>query len=416
MTGRSAIAGGPLGRDERIASIDVLRGVALLGIVLVNAQFFGLPLDAYVGGATESNPADRTVALATTVLADRKFISIFSLLFGFGLAMQRSRRMAATGRFAGFGLRRMAGLAIFGVVHALGLWFGDVLFLYAIVGTAMLALLPIPTRIRFWIAIALIAGTTVLSMGLGMLGLLVPSAPVGEFDETVRGLDAMLAAGFDPSHPAWIVGETAAYRDGPFIDALLYRAVSWGFTLIAALLSFGWHVLGMALLGSWMSDTGFLGPGAGERRRRWAAACLPIGLLLAVGGGIALTVVGRTSMPWSPVLDAVHGLDAAVLALGIVAGVAMLVDARRMPAATAFAAVGRMSLTAYLLESVLFTGLMQWWGFGWFGSVGRAGLAGLAIAVYATVVLVCLLWTRHLGQGPMERLWRGLSYGPLGRP
>ena len=83
-----------------------------------------------------------------------------------------------------------------------------------------------------------------------------------------------------------------------------------------------------------------------------------------------------------------------------------------MPAAGVLAAVGRMSLSAYLLETLLFTAVMQWWGLGWFGSVGRAGLVGLAVAIYAIVAILCLLWGRRFGMGPMERLWRLLSYGP----
>ena len=112
-----------------------------------------------------------------TVLAEYKFISIFSLLFGFGLAMQRSRRLAATGTFAAFGLRRMAMLAVFGLVHALGIWFGDVLFIYAGVGAVLVAVLMLSTAVRGWIGVGAIGLTAVLTTGLGMLGLLVPGAP-----------------------------------------------------------------------------------------------------------------------------------------------------------------------------------------------------------------------------------------------
>ena len=395
----------------------MLRGVALLGIVIVNAQFFGLPLNASIGGDSDmTSIADRVAATATTIFADRKFISIFSLLFGFGLAMQRSRRLAATGRFAAFGLRRMAGLALFGLLHAFGLWYGDVLFLYAVVGAAMLLLLQVPTRIRFWLAIGAIVGAAFLTTGLGAIGLLVPSAPVGAFDESARGIDAMLAAGFDPAHPAWLLGETAAYRGGPFADAFAFRAVSWGFMLISALFGFGWHVLGMAMLGSWMFDTGILGPEAGDRRRRWTVICLPVGLVTAIAISLAWAAVGRRSLPWSPILDGLHGIEAVVFGIGIVGGVAMLVDARRMPGAGLFATVGRLSLTAYLLESVLFTGLMHWWGLGWFGDVGRAGLLGLALGVYVLVVIACVGWDRTFGRGPLERVWRWMSYGRTDRP
>ena len=101
-----------------------------------------------------------------------------------------------------------------------------------------------------------------------------------------------------------------------------------------------------------------------------------------------------------------------MLAIGLISAVTELVEAARMPGAGVLAAVGRMSLSAYLLETLLFTAVMQWWGLGWFGSVGRAGLVGLAVAIYAIVAALCLLWGRRFGMGPMERLWRLLSYGP----
>jgi uncharacterized protein len=404
---------GPLQRNDRIEAIDVLRGLALLGIILVNASIFGLPLAALVSGVVEDeSAADRIVATVITIIAEHKFISIFSLLFGFGIAMQRSRRLAATGRFAGFGLRRMAMLAVFGLVHALGIWFGDVLFLYAGVGAVLIALLPLPTTARGWIGIGAIGFMAVLATGLGLLGLLVPRAPTDGVDVSLRGIEAILAAGGDPNHPAWIAAEIAAGQQGPAFDAFLFRAISWGFGLISAVLGFGWHVLGMALIGTWMFDTGFFKPRSQARRRRWAAICLPMGIVLAIGVGVGWWIVGRDHLPMGPMLGAVHAFEAAVLAIGIVSLVPELVAAGRFPAARLFAAVGRLSLTAYLLESVLFTAVMQFWGLGWFGTLGRVELLGLAVAVYLTVAAMCILWSRRFGMGPLERVWRWASYGP----
>jgi uncharacterized protein len=404
---------GPLQRNDRIEAIDVLRGLALLGIILVNASIFGLPLAALVSGVVEDeSAADRIVATVITIIAEHKFISIFSLLFGFGIAMQRSRRLAATGRFAGFGLRRMAMLAVFGLVHALGIWFGDVLFLYAGVGAVLIALLPLPTTARGWIGIGAIGFMAVLATGLGLLGLLVPRAPTDGVDVSLRGIEAILAAGGDPNHPAWIAAEIAAGQQGPAFDAFLFRAISWGFGLISAVLGFGWHVLGMALIGTWMFDTGFFKPRSQARRRRWAVICLPIGLVLAISVGVGWWIVGRDHLPMGPMLGAVHAFEAAVLAIGIVSLVPELVAAGRFPAARLFAAVGRLSLTAYLLESVLFTAVMQFWGLGWFGTLGRVELLGLAVAVYLTVAAMCILWSRRFGMGPLERVWRWASYGP----
>ena len=105
---------GPLTRKDRIASIDVLRGLALFGIVIVNAAYFGLPLSEVMNGIDSTDPlADRITWVLVKVFAEFKFISIFSLLFGFGIAMQRSRRLASGQDFAGFGIRRMVILGLF---------------------------------------------------------------------------------------------------------------------------------------------------------------------------------------------------------------------------------------------------------------------------------------------------------------
>ena len=221
----------------------------------------------------------------------------------------------------------------------------------------------------------------------------------------------MNTAMFDPNHPAWRVGETAAYAEGPLTDALLFRAASYAFALIATVLTFGWQVLGLALVGTWMHDRDFFGETSAPLRRRLATIALPIGLLISMIDGGVWWSFGLMSVP-GVIASGIHGLAAFLMAIGIISAVTELVHRAWMPAAGVLAAVGRMSLSAYLLETVLFTAVMQWWGLGWFGSVGRAGLVGLAVAIYAIVAILCLLWGRRFGMGPMERLWRLLSYGP----
>lgn len=407
--------GGPLISDDRIGSIDVLRGLALLGIVIVNAAYFGLPLGATLAGASPSEPFwDRITSLLVSVFLEFKFISIFSLLFGFGLAMQRSRRIQAGRGFAVFGVRRMVILAIFGTIHALGLWFGDVLFVYSIVGLVLIPMLMLNAGNRLVLALLAFGWAALSVTGFGFLNLLVGDMPDPDsVDPGLRGFEAMMEADFNPAHPAWTVGEIAAFRDGPFLDAMSYRGVSWGTSIIMSAISFGWQVLGMALIGSWMHDRGFFGPDGAQLRRRLATTILPIGLALSMTLGAVHWFEGRNSI-LGLAMTPVQTVSAVLMSIGIVSLVSLLVDSSRMPGASLFARVGRMSLTAYLLESVIFVSLMAHWGLGWFDQVSRPGLVGLAFLVYLCVALFSILWSRLAPMGPVEWIWRQGSYLGLG--
>ena len=403
----------PLPVAERISAIDVLRGFSLFGIVVVNAWFFGLPLAVGSGQtAVQTQGADGIAWFVVTGFFSFKFISIFSVLFGFGIAMQRARLLERTGRAAGFHARRMAILAVFGLLHAGLLWYGDILFQYALVGMIMILLIQVPTTIRLWLGIGCLAVSMSGAFLFGLLPLFAPA--VGDVpDLTLRGLEAMKAAVFDPAHPHWIPAEIAAYRDGPWTDALLFRSVTWGFASVMFFLNYGWHVLGLVLVGSCFHDIGLFDADRRPLLGRLAIWGVAIGLPaeLTVAG---LLQFGEPDVPQRAVLSAVHDVASATLAIGLIGVVGRACAAKRMPGAKTFATVGRMSLSAYLLESVLFVTLMSFWGFAQFGRFGEMELLLAAILVYAGVATICLLWSRRFRMGPMEWLWRAGSY--LGAP
>ncbi|MAD78105.1 MAG: hypothetical protein CMJ51_04520 [Planctomycetaceae bacterium] len=408
---------GPLSPSDRITSIDVLRGLALLGIVIVNAAYFGLPLGGVLdGGIGAGSMSDRVTAILVVVFAEVKFISIFSILFGFGLAMQRSRRLAANTGFAAFGVRRMLLLAVFGLLHVLTLWYGDVLFLYAGLGLLLIPMLCLDASVRLVLAAVMICGAGVFVGLLSLLGMMGPPiVDPSTVDGSLRGFDAILEAQGDPTRPVWIDAEVAAFRNGPFLDALTFRISSWALGQIISIFGFAWHVLGMALIGSWMHDRDFFGAGGSVLRRRMTFTVLPGGLLLSIAAGMIFWVEGKASIPGA-VATLIQNLSAVMIALGLVSLISLRVDAGRMPLSRIFSAVGRMSLTAYLLESVVFSALMLHWGLGWFDQISRTGLVGLSLLVYTAVALFCLLWSRRFAMGPMEWLWRQGAYLGTRRP
>ena len=259
----------PVGSSERLRSVDIARGIALLGILFVNVRFFfapfGLAMDPIVAlDGSERTAADSAAWTFVETFCSFKFISLFSLLFGFGLAMQAARAAAQGQSPWPAGLRRLASLALVGIMHWSLVWYGDILTLYALLGVIALACTGLSQRSLGWI-IAVVAVLVALNAfgaaALYAVGLMLAGAAEADAAATIeRGLEAMLEAGFNPMNPAWIEAERAAFAEGPFLDAMLFRCVLFAFGFIAALFSYGWQSLFMMLCGVYAFKAGFFGP------------------------------------------------------------------------------------------------------------------------------------------------------------
>ena len=407
----------PTPSSNRIVAIDALRGFALFGILLVNAAFFAMPLG--ISMAPTSNIAsggDLFTALLIKVFVEMKFISIFSLLFGVGLAIQRERAIARGRGFFGFVYRRLGVLALFGIFHALLLWYGDILFLYACIGSLMVLLLPCSARTLFIIGACLLLTSTLLISAFTFITTLFeqPIMPTGEplaFQAPApRGLDAIIEADLNPRHPTWHQAEIVAYSEGPFLDALAFRSVSWGFYLIVSMFTMSGYIAGMFLIGAALWKSGFFkgtAPSVAWRK--------PI-LLLGLGIGLPLSILSTsiqhfTDAPgWMALSATTQFLGAACIALGLVSLFMILGEAGILPGARGFAAVGRMSLSVYLLETIAFVTITSHWGFGAFGTFSHLELFCISIAIYAVILLLSIAWQRQGWIGPAEWLWRTLAY------
>jgi uncharacterized protein len=409
---------GPTPATERIASIDFVRGVALLGILLVNVtSFFGPVATLFepslvVGMATP----DRAAYLLVVSLCQGKFISLFSMLFGYGLLGQ-IERAAGAGRSPGkFVLRRLGTLAVFGLLHALAVWYGDVLFVYAVLGGWLLLARGAKARSLLKAAVVLLAVSAGLRAGLELLNTLseprtVRPMSAAPLPDGPRGLGAMLQAGPLPVSPVWVQAEVAAYRDGPWHDAQLFRLAQWLFNMLTVALAGGWQVLGMFFLGAALWRVRFFDPSQSGLRVRVLLVCLPLGAALE-GVAAGFYRAGLTDrLAWAAG-SGIQGLAVCVLPAGYLAGLALLAD--RLPAwlRTPVASAGRMALTVYLLESVLATALAYHWGLRLFGVVGARTQLLLGLAIWVGLVLFAWAYLRFFEQGPLERLWRRLEYGP----
>ncbi len=428
---------GPVGERQRIASLDVLRGLAIFGIFMVNMQFFAMPLgELFAPAITPGTPLRDALPWAfTKAFFEYKFISLFSLLFGAGLAVQLARCRERGEPFVPLYARRLAVLAIIGLFHGFFLWYGDILFLYACVGALLMPLRGLRPKVLLIIAGSILGGLAALQLLLAAAifawttwtgsPLAGPAeeaeAPAQaevwseshpEAAERYPWLAVMLDTQLNIAGDEWRAAETAAYRDGPWSDALGFRAMSWVLLVALSPFGYGWHVIAMFLVGAALMKLEFFSPSRIAAQRRMCVLGLSIGLPIEIGNA-ALAWAGslRHSFALVGLGTGLHELGSVALCLGLVGGVCLLVEAGAFALATrALASVGRLALSNYLLSTVVTTFLMYWWGLGWFGGVPRLEQIGLVAAIYAGQVILSIAWLKVFTIGPVEWLWRTLTY------
>jgi uncharacterized protein len=444
--GGGAVAAGPVPKAARFVAMDVIRGVALFGILVVNALFFGytLPMALYDSTLSNISLAENVAAFSVEWLFVGKFISTFSFLFGAGLWYQMQRmdeaaRKGAHRSWWGVALRRLVLLGCVGFFHAIAIWYGDVLFYYAVLGTLLL-----PARYLSTKAVAIVGasllGLSVLCMA-GAVGFqqfmiakqsaAVEASPATDenpaFPNTREGilaaseavdpsLDAMLDAlselQFDVLNDDYRPIETAVMLRGPIESVVVLRFLLWAMGAFQLFIIYLPHTLGLFLLGSAAARAGLFAPSRIDLQRRIGLVCLPLGLPFAA----VLPAVMRLEDP-SFALFALGGacseLGAFLLCFGLMGTISWLVHRRAAgpgPIATVIASGGRMAFTIYLSMSVVMTFIMYGWGLGYFGSLTRIQLFGLAVVVWTILVLGAHLWLSVFRMGPLEWLWRAGTY------
>ncbi|HYD01894.1 MAG TPA: DUF418 domain-containing protein [Phycisphaerales bacterium] len=414
----------PLSRG-RIAALDTTRGLALLGIMLVNVHYFTDSFGAFY--ATRPHPSgggdpswlDEAAFFICRALCEGKFYPLYSMLFGAGMVLILEKAAREGRRFWAVFLRRLAVLAVIGLCHGFLIWYGDILFVYSILGLGLLLLGPLCSgRVLCIIGGCLIGGGVVLSLGclsLQSLGGVPPTQPLPEEiaalppgERMIRGLQYMQG----PHHPAWFDIEREAYSEGPFLQTLIVRAVTYAFSIAAGLLMMGPIIGGMFLLGAGMMKLNFWTSGWTHLHRWFLALGAVVGLPAAVGG----VLLARSSTGGLANFGlAIAMAFGSLLTVGIAAGVVLWVRSGVLSRVARIIAVpGRMGLTCYLLTSVLMTFVAYHWGLGLWGTFGSAEQVGLCLVVYSVLIVFSHLWLAKFDSGPVEWLWKRLTY--LGRP
>jgi uncharacterized protein len=400
----------PVSAGERIEAMDVLRGFALLGILLMNIEAIAGPLFAGMTGTDlRLQGADRTVDALIYILVQGKFYTLFSLLFGMGFAVMMARAQQAGRPFASLYLRRTAGLLAIGLVHATLIWAGDVLVSYALMSLPLLLLFRgASQRSLPWWAMALY----LVPVGLmGLLGLLSAAA---QFDPSAAAAMQQALERQGAETLATIEAQRQAYGAGSFADATLQRVRDTG-SMMGFLLIFGFHVLGMFVLGSWFVRSGAIARPAGfpglYAKLRWVA--LPVGLATMLASWAIEPEMAHDRMDLRmSIAFGLHAIGSLLMCLGYLAWVVrgLQSPAWRRPL-TLLAPAGRMALTNYLLQSLVCTLVFYAYGLDYFERMPRAWQPVFVVVLFASQVAFSHWWLSRHSHGPMERLWRAMTYG-----
>lgn len=406
---------GPAPRAERFVALDFVRGVAVMGILLLNIVGFAWSEAVYIsprapGGPPVSAGEDWTW-LMIFVLADGRFRGLFSLLFGASMLLFVDRADARAHEEQGrdgalLQKRRLGWLALFGLAHFFLLWWGDILFLYAVCGFGALAMREWPVRrlvrwaLAIYVAGALAMGAMMAVPAAKWLGLPeMPEASIGDIEQTYReeaSIERRLMLG------PWTekVAETVKREwSAPFTGV----ALIWFETLPLMM-------LGMALFKAGL----FSGQWSEARLRRWAWRGIAAGLVLTIP---LAAWTWATQFPLMLVMFTWLSPGKIARLPSIVGYAALLVLIARHVAdsglGTRIVAAGRMAFSNYLGTSLLMTFLFQGWGLGLYARYGRPELLAFVLLGWLVMLVWSKPWLRRFRYGPLEWAWRSLTYGRL---
>ncbi len=394
----------PVAENERIDSLDVVRGFALLGILVMNIQSFSMPAAAYMNPTAygDLSGANLWVWILSHIFADQKFMTIFSALFGAGIVLMWERAEATGRQSTGLHYRRTFWLMIFGLIHSYLMWAGDILFLYSICSLWV-----------FWMKrrsprTLIVVGMLVLLVSPALYALAAWSMPNWP-PEAVEGM----AVGWSPSAEA--NAATVANFQGGFRDQMRSRVPDAIGLHTAAFAFWGiWRASGLMLIGMALFKLGFFSAGLpASIYRRCIAVGAVIGLPL-VAFGIYANFARDWELSRMFVGSQYNYFGSLLVSLAYVAAVMLVCKNAVWPVLTrALSAVGRMALTNYLLQTILATTIFYGHGLGYFGEVSRVGQVGVVVLIWTLQVPFSIWWLGRFRFGPFEWVWRSLSYMKL---
>ena len=417
--------GAPVAPEERFASLDILRGVAILGILVMNIYAFAMPFSAYMNplfmGGTDA--LNMGIWFFTHIIFDQKFLSIFAMMFGAGLVLMTGRAEAKGVKPAPIYFRRQFWLVLIGVIHGYLIWFGDILFTYALIGMMVYLfrkkspkaliifgclLLPVTPLVNYGMSIYM---TDIKTQAQKLVAEEASGATLSDEQkkivttwEEARAMMAPTAEDTQKDLETHLQGYQAivAYRAPHVAEMQFFMIFLYGI----------WRVGGLMLIGMALMKLGVF---TGERSSAFYRRLLISGY----GFGLPLTIFSAANL-YANDFDGLYGMrvgqipnyvGSVLVALGHIGLVMLIARTGVMQGLMSrFAAVGRMALTNYLMHSVILTTVFYGYGLGLYGDLPRSWQMVFVAAVIGLQLAISPWWLSRFRFGPVEWLWRSLTY------
>jgi uncharacterized protein len=401
--------------SDRIATLDIVRGIAVMGILAMNIVAFAMPMAAYMNPLAYGSEAtiDFAVYAFNFVLIDGKMRGLFSFLFGASMLLVIQRAEAKGESAAAVHYRRMLVLLLFGAIHFYLIWFGDILFGYATIGMVAFFFRKKEPKALIIIGIGLVLLQLLMMLGMAaqVRDLAPQVAQPGASAEVLRQWNEMTAWVRVPSTAE--INEQMGLILGPWTGVAQSQLTKHTLDPLFFSIMFGPETLAYMLFGMAALKSGFLtGKWTDAEYRRAAirgyAISLPFYLLL-------VWLIFRANFGVLALMT--YAMVATVLVrpfmIPAVAALVILLTRKGGWVTQRIAAAGRAAFTNYLGTSIIMTAVFYGWGFGQFGELGRAQLWLVVIGMWMVMLAWSKPWLERFEYGPLEWLWRSLARGSL---
>lgn len=392
----------PVYKKDRIVSLDILRGVAILGILIMNIQSFSMPGAAYINPMSYGDMTgfNKWVWILSHVFASQKFMSIFSILFGAGIVLFSENAESKSGRSAGLHYSRTFWLLLIGLVHAHIIWHGDILVAYALCGFIVYLFRKLNPKALLIIGILLISVHTLIYLFFGFTMGFWPPESIAETNKSWLPVAEAMQK------------EIAAYTGS--ISQQIAQQSSKAFFLetFVFLTNVLWRAGGLMLVGMALYKWGVL---SAEKSKAFYKKTLIISWLV----GLPIIIYGLTqnyanewSMEYSMFIGSQFNYWGSLfVSFGFVCIIMLLVKSDSLKGLKdRLAAVGRMALTNYLMQSIICAFIFYGIGFGLFSKVERIWQIAIVVGIWLVQLLWSLPWLNVFNFGPFEWFWRSLTY------
>ena len=388
--------------NNRIISLDVLRGIAVLGILIMNIQSFSMISAAYINPLAygDFTGINKLTWFISHMLASGKFMAIFSILFGAGIVLFTDRAIEKGMRSGPLHYKRMFWLLVFGLLHAYLIWYGDILVPYALCGALAFIFRKMkPSKL-------IITASVFFFLPVLLYLFFSYSIPFWPEDDYQNNLESWLPTA------EIIDSEIASYQVG-WLEQMEFRIGKAVFmqTFLFLIQSF-WRIMGLMLLGMALFKWGVLSAiKSNSFYIKLSIFGLAVGFLI-VGIGVFLNFRANWQVDFSMFVGSQFNyIGSVAVALGYI-GLVMLIckSSCCINFKNLMSSVGRMAFTNYILMSLLAMFIFYGNGFGLFGRVDRWEQILFVFGIWIVILIISPIWLKNFNYGPLEWLWRVLTY------